>query len=247
MFNRKILEPSAEILRLIDVEIQITVKASSDKVFPVKMHPGKAKVHDLMEQIERELKVPIMDQKLYFGKARLSDTPRRGLPHKLICSPQPTVVAIVPEYIHITVEDQNGESNAVKIDKEKSLRALMDELPSCSYLQENEEAMFHFNGKQLCPSKDEGTLTTLGVRSGSRLELKVKIIFIEIFIEVLFLDHTSKVGVRCSPQETFQDLVKKMEMQGKKREQERVKFVIEERVFDPDQDKGPLQGKNVIF
>ena len=200
-----------------------------------------------MEQIERELKVPILDQKLYFGKARLSDTPRRGLPHKLICSPQPTVVAIVPEYIHITVEDQNGESNAVKIDKEKSLRALMDELPSCSYLQENEEAMFHFNGKQLCPTKNKGALTSLGVSSGSRLELKVKILFIEVFIEVSFLDHTSPTSVRCSPQDTFQDLVKKIKIKGKKREQKSVTFVMKERVFDPDQDKGPLQGKTVIF
>ncbi|KAJ7365097.1 hypothetical protein OS493_007744 [Desmophyllum pertusum] len=90
-------------------------------------------------------------------------------------------------------------------------------------------------GSNSCPTKNEGTLTSLGVSSGSRLELKVKILFIEVFIEVSFLDHTSPTSVRCSPQDTFQDLVKKIKIKGKKREQESVTFVMEERVFDPDQ------------
>lgn len=243
--DRNLPEQASGNLRLIDVEMQITVKTSTSKTFSVKLHPGKAKVHDLMEQIERELDVSSGDQKLYLGRALLSDVPWKGLPRKLICNPQPTVDVIVPEYIDITVEDQNGDSHTVKIDKEKSLTALMKEIPSCSSLQENEEATFYFNGKPLCPSKDEGTLTSLGLCSGSKLELKVNVAFIEIFVDVWFSNYAIS-SIRCSPQETFKDLVKKVQMEGTKRDLEKVTFTMKERVFDPEKDKGPLQGKLLI-
>ena len=238
--DRGILQTSSGNLRLIDEEITITVEASSNLTFPIKVHPGKAKVHDLMEQIERELNVPIMEQKLYFEKNLLSKAPRRRLPDKLICSPHPTVTAIVPEYIHVTVEEASGDSHSVKIDKEKNLRALMEEIPSCSPLQENEEAMFVFSGKKLCPSRNRGTLTSLGVCSGSKLELKVKILFIEL--TVCFSDGSPSMRVKCDPQETFQDLVEKVRKKDKKRNLMKVTFTMKERVFDPDQDRGPLQG-----
>ncbi len=197
-------------------------------------------MRDIMEQIERKLQVPIKDQKLYHGRTRLSDAPRSGLPDGVTCSPQPTVVVIVPEYIHITVEDQNGYSHEIKIDKEKSLTALMEEIPSCNNLQENEEAVFYFNGKQLSPQpKDEGTLTSLGICSGTKLELKVKTAFIKLSVEAW----NFSVSVRCSPQETFKDLVEKVEMEGLKREEKKVTFSMKERVFDPEQDTGPLQGR----
>ena len=233
-------------LRLIDVEMQIIVKTSSNKTFPVKIHPGKAKVHDLMEQIEGELNVPFRDQKVYLGTALLSNAPRRGLPRELICSPQPTIDVVVPEYIHITVEYYNGDSRDIKIDKEKGLAALMEELPSCRNLQENEEAMFYLNGKELSPSKDEETLTSLGICSGSKLELKVTVAFFEVFVGIWFSDYLIKI--RCSPQETFKDLAKKVAMaEGTKRELGKVTFSLEERVFDPEQDRGPLQGITVFL
>ena len=238
--DRGILQIPSGNLRLIDEEITITVEVSSNLTFPIKVHPGKAKVHDLMEQIERELNVPIMEQKLYFEKNLLSKAPRRRLPDKLICSPRPTVTAIVPEYIHVTVEEASGDSHSVKIDKEKNLRALMEEIPSCSFLQENEEATFVFSGKQLCPSRDRGTLTSLGVCSGSKLELKVKILFIEL--TVCFSDGSPSMRVKCDPQETFQDLVEKVKKKDEKRKLMKVTFTMKERVFDPDQDRGPLQG-----
>lgn len=238
------LEQASGNLRLLDAEMQITVKTSSRKTFSVKLHPGKAKVHDLMEQIERELGVPSGDQNLYLGSALLSDAPWKGLPPKLICNPQPTVDVKVPEYIDITVEDQNGDSHTVKIDKEKSLTALMEEIPLCSSLQENEEAIFFFNGKPLRPSKDEGTLTSLGLCSGSKLELKVNVAFLEIFVDVWFSNYA--IGLRCSPEETFKDLVKKVEMEGRNRNLEKVTFAMDGRVFDPEKDKGPLQGKLFI-
>ena len=233
-------------LRLIDVEMQITVKTSSSKTFPVKLHPGKAKVHDLMEQIERELNVPSGDQKLYLGSALLSEAPWKHLPPKLICNPQPTVDVKVPEYIDITVEDQNNDSHTVKIDKEKSLTALVKEIPSCSYLQENEEAIFFFNGKPLLPSKDEETLTSLGLCSGSKLELKVNVAFLQIFVGVWFSNHV--ISIRGSPEETFKDLVKKVEIhvKSRKRNLEKVTFAMNGRIFDPEKDKGPLQGKRSL-
>jgi len=197
-----------------------------------------------MEQVQRKLNVPIRDQKLYHGRARISDAPRRGLPSELICSPQPTLTLIVPEYIHITVANENGVLHTIQIDKEKCLKALMEEIPSCSSLRENEEAILYFNGRQICPTKDKGTLTSLGLVSGSRLELKVNIIFITV--QVCFPDGSRTVNVRCDPQETFNDLVNKMEMEGKQRELGKVLFTSQERVFDPDQDKASLQGTTHI-
>ena len=246
LLDRNLLEQlqASENLRLIDVEMQITVKTSSGKTFPVKLHPGKAKVHDLMEQIERELDVPSADQKLYLGSALLSETPWKSLPRKLICNPQPTVDVKVPEYIDITVEDQNGDSHPVKIDREKSLTVLMKEISSYSFLHENEEAIFFFNGKPLLPSKDEGTLTSLGLCSGSKLELKVNVAFLQIFVDVWFSNYA--ISIRCSPEETFKDLVKKIEEKGRKRNLENVTFAMDGRIFDPEKDKGPLQGKRSL-
>ena len=241
LLDRNLLEQASGNLKLIDVEMQITVKTSSSKTFLVKLHPGKAKVHDLMEQVERELDVPSRDQKLYLGSALLSDAPWKKLPRKLICNPQPTVDVKVPEYINITVEDQNGDSHTVKIDKEKSLAALLEEIPSCSSLQENQEARFFFNGKPLRPSKDEGTLTGLGLCSGSKLELKVNVAFLEISVDGWFSNYA--MSIRCGPEETFKDLVKKVEVESRERILEKVTFAMDGRVFDPQKDKGPLQGK----
>ena len=248
-FIRGILEKPTD-LRLIDAEITITVtaEASSSFPFPISVHPGKVKVHYLMEQIEGKIQVPIRDQKLYHEGNLLSASPSSYLPDKLICSPRPAVNVIIPEYIHITVEDQSGHSHSVKVDKEKNLEAVMEEIPSSSYLQVNEEATFAFNGKQLFPSKDKGTLASLGICSGSKLELTVRILYIEV--EVLFSDNSSSVIVKCDPQETFRDLVEKI-LKRRNSRKYRLTFAIDGREFDPDQDKGPLQGifysSNIIY
>ena len=193
-----------------------------------------------MEQVQRNLNIPIRDQKLYHGRARISDAPRRGLPSGLICGPQPTLILIVREYIDIIVANENGVLHTIQIEKEKSLKALMEEIPTCSSLQENKEAILYFNGRQIFPTKDEGTLTSLGLVSGSRLELKVNIIFITV--QVCFSDGSQTVNVTCGPQETFKDLVEKVETRTRRTEFEKVTFAMQERVFDPDQDKAPLQG-----
>ena len=74
-------------LRLIDAELEITVEASSSERFPVKIQPSKANVIDLMAVIEEKLGIPVKDQKVYYGKTRLSHacllytspSPRDGL------------------------------------------------------------------------------------------------------------------------------------------------------------------------
>ena len=106
-------------LRLIDTELEIIIETSIETNLSLRVHPGRAKVRDVVEQIERKLKVPLRDQNLYHGRARLSDAPRRGLPYGLICSPQPTLILIIPEYIHITVENEKGVLYTITIDKEK--------------------------------------------------------------------------------------------------------------------------------
>ena len=201
-----------------------------------------------MAQIERKLEVPIKDQKLYHGKSRLSNTPQRNLPEELICRLEPTVVVIVPEYILITVED-SGSSNSsiVKIDKEKSLTGLMEEIPSCKNMQENERAMFYVNGKELCPSKVKGTLTSLGISSGSKVELKVTISFIEITVACLpGVLSRRKVRFRCEPQETFKDLLNKVEARHNTGKLKGATFALDHRVFDPEEDTCPLQGISFI-
>ena len=234
---------------MLDVQLEIIIKASSNEVFTVKIHPGKAKVLDLMDHIQRKLDVPIKDQKLYHGKSLLSDEPRRGLSQELICSFQPTVDVIVPEYILLTVQDViSGDSSIVKIDKEKTLKDLVKEIPSCRNLPENKEAVFLFNGKELCPSRDDETLTNLGIFSGSKLELKVRIIYIEINVAgwpgTL---STLSVSIRCNPQDTFKDLLNKLEAKCNTEKLEETTFVFGERVFDPEQDQSPLQGMSEIL
>ena len=232
--------------RLIQKELEITIKASTNEIFPVTIRPGKAKVIDLMEEVEKKLGVPIKDQKLCHGEDRLSDAPQRGLPEKLICSLKPTLVVIVPEYILITVEDLIcGTTKIVKIDKEKTLTDLMEEMPSCRNLKENEEAMFYVNGKELCPSKDEETLTKLGISSGSKMEVKVQITFIDIYVNGLRgILPTRSFVFRCDPQETFRDLLNKVvEASSNTAMLDGATFSTQERIFDPEKDIGPLQGK----
>lgn len=154
--------------------MQITVETSSSEIFSVEIQPGKANVYDLMEQIERKLGVPIKDQKLFHGKTRLSDAPRSDLPVKLICSLQPTVVVIVPEFISVTLNDiDSGASRIVKIDKEKRLRDLMTEMLSCRRFSKNEKVTVNFDGKEISPYEDDRSLASLGISSGSKLDLKI--------------------------------------------------------------------------
>ena len=162
-------------LRLIDAELEITVETSSSERFPVKIQPSKANVIDLMAVIEEKLGIPVKDQKVYHGKTRLSDAPRRSLPSKLICSLRPSVVVIVPEYITITVEDmESGEGCIVKVDKAKTLKDLVDEISLCKNMAETEKAAvtFYFKGEGLCPSENDQSLSSLGFGSGSKIELK---------------------------------------------------------------------------
>ena len=73
----------------------------------------------------------------------------------------------------------------------------MEEIPSRRSLPENEEALLFFNGRQMCPTKDDGTLTSLSLVSGSKVELKVNIIFITV--QICFPNRSPTVSVRCCP------------------------------------------------
>lgn len=228
-------------LRLIDAELEITIETSTKKKLSVKVHPGRAKVRDIMEQIERILGVPVREQKLYHRRTRISDEPMDGLPSGLVCSQHyPVLVVIVPEFIHVTIKEPNGKSNTVKIDKEKTLTDLLEEIPSHKNLAENEEVVFHFNGEHLHPFEHTGSLESLNIFHGSTLEVKVRITFLEI--NVCLQDDAEMVSVRCSPEETFSDLVKRIEAKEKKGRVKGVTFAMGEKYFDPDQEKRPLPG-----
>ena len=162
-------------LRLIDAELEITVEASSSERFPVKIRPSKANVSDLMAVIEEKLGIPVKDQKVHHGETQLSDARQTGLPLELICSLQPSVEVTVPEYIIITVEDmESGEGCIVKFDKAKTLKDLVDEIPLCKNMSENEKAAvtFYFKGEGLFPSENDQSLSSLGFGSGSKIEMK---------------------------------------------------------------------------
>ena len=162
-------------LRLIDAELEITVEASSSERFPVKIRPSKANVSDLMAVIEEKLGIPVKDQKVHHGETQLSDERQRSLPLELICSLQPSVEVTVPEYITITVKDmESGKSCIVKFDKAKTLKDLVDEIPLCKNMSENEKAAvtFYFKLEGLFPSENDQSLSSLGFGSGSKIEMK---------------------------------------------------------------------------
>ena len=225
---------------LVDVELDVTVEASTNKRFQVKIRPGEAQIIDLMQKIETELEVPIKDQKLFHGKTRLSDNPRKDLPKELVYSLNRTVVVIVPDYIELTVENSAiGESITLKIDKEKRLTDLVREIPSCRNMDDNQEAIFLVDGRELSPVRDAGTLASLGICSGSRVKLVVRVLFIKVFVTGL---PQGRLTVQCNPLETFQDLFNHVQSKANMAEIDDATFSTKDRDFNPKKDLDTLQG-----
>ena len=236
---------SSESLILVDVELDVTVEASTSETFQVQIRPGEAKIIDLMQKIEAELEVPIQDQKLFYEEIRLSDNPHKDLPEKLIYSLNRTVKVIVPDYIEITVENSaSGESVTLKIDKEKHLTDLTQEIPSCRNMDDNQEAMFLVGGKELSPVRNTGTLASLGICSGSWVKLEVRVLFIKVFVTGLL---RSGLTVQCNPLETFQDLLNYIQSRTKMAEIENATFSTKGRDFNPKKDLDTLQGNYFIL
>ena len=228
-------------LVLVDVELEVTVEVSTNERFQVKIRPGEAKVIDLMQKIEAELEVPIKDQKLFYGKTRLSDNPRKDLPKELVYSLNRTVVVIDPDYIEVTVENSaSGESITLNIDKEKRLTDLAQGIPSYRNMDNNQEAIFLVDGREFSPVQDTGTLTSLGILSGSRVKLVVRVVFIEVFVTGLPL---GTLIVQCNPLETFQDLLNHVfPSTTKLKEIGDATFSTKGRNFNPKKDLDTLQG-----
>ena len=232
-------------LKLVDVELDVTVEASTNERFQVKIRPGEAKIIDLMQKIEAELEVPIKDQKLFHEETRLSDSPYKDLPEKLINSLNRTVKVIVPDYIEITVENSaSGESITLKIDKEKRLIDLALEIPSCGNMDDNQEAMFLVDGRELSLEQDTGTLTSLGICSGSRVKLVVRVLFIKVFVTGL---PQGRLTVQCNPLETFQDLLNHIQSRTNLEEIGDATFSTKGRDFNPKKDLDTLLGNHFIL
>ncbi|XP_015771205.1 PREDICTED: uncharacterized protein LOC107349537, partial [Acropora digitifera] len=247
---RSVIESPGSLI-LVDVELDVTVEASTNEKFLVKIRPGVAQIIDLMQKIEAELEVPIKDQKLFYGKTRLSDDPHKGLPEKLIYSLNPTLVVIVPDYIEVTVENSaSGESITLKIDKEKRLTDLVQEIPSYRNMDDNQEAIFLVDGRELSPVQNTGTLTSLGILSGSRVKLVVRVVFIKVFVTGL---PQGRLTVHCNPLETFQDLLSHVQSRTKLKEIGDATFSTKGRNFNPKKDLDTLQdygiehGSTLVF
>ncbi|XP_068699777.1 uncharacterized protein [Montipora foliosa] len=242
---RNVIKTSGD-LQLIDAELEITIQVSTSEVIHVSIRPGKAKVNDLMKEIETSIGVPPKDQKMYHGKTLLSDTPSRCIPLELLCSSKPTVDVIIPEYIQITVENAVGRDLIkLKIDQEKSLRDLMAEIPWCRYLENNQEAVFHVNGRELSHVKDTDTLASLGILSGSQLKVEVRVLFISVYITGLpGFSSWNRLDIQCNPEETFKDLLSHIQSRTNIKKIDGATFLMKDRmgrIFDPTEDLGSLQ------
>ncbi|XP_015765340.1 PREDICTED: uncharacterized protein LOC107344210 isoform X4 [Acropora digitifera] len=235
---RRVIESPGNLV-LVDVEVDVTVEASTNERFQVKIRPGEAKIIDLMQKIEAKLEVPIKDQKLFHGKTRLSDNPQKDLPEELVYSLNRTVVVIVPDYIEVTVENSaSGESVTLKIDKEKRLTDLAQGIPSYRNTADNQEAIFLVDGRELSPVQDTGTLTSLGILSGSRVKLVVRVVFIKVFVTGL---PQGRLTVQCNPLDTFQDLLSHVQSRTKLKEIGDATFSTKGRNFNPKEDLDTLQ------
>jgi len=235
---RRVIESPGSLI-LVDVELDVTVKTSANERFQVKVRPGETQIIDLMQKIEAELQVPIKDQKLFHGKTRLSDNPHNDLPKELVYSLNRTVDVFVPDYIEVTVENSaSGESITLKIDKEKRLTDLAQEIPSYRNMDDNQEAIFLVDGRQLSPIQDTGTLARLGIFSGSRIKLEVRILFIRVFVTGL---PQGRLTIQCNPLETFQDLLNHVQSRTKLKEIGGATFSTKGRNFNPKKDLDTLQ------
>ncbi|XP_074617359.1 uncharacterized protein LOC141876578 isoform X2 [Acropora palmata] len=239
---RRVIQSPGNLV-LVDVELDVTVEMSTNERFQVKIRPGEAQIIDLMQKIEAKLQVPIKDQKLFHGKTRLSDNPHKDLPEELVYSLNRTVVVIVPDYIEVTVENSaSGESITLKIDKEKQLTDLAQGIPSYRNMDDNQEAIFLVDGRELSPVRDTGTLTSLGILSGSRVKLVVRVLFIKVVVTGL---PQGKLTVQCNPGETFQDLLKHVQSRTKLKEIGGATFSTKGRDFNPKKDLDTLQGYDI--
>lgn len=84
----------------------------------------------------------------------------------------------------------------MKIDKEKNLKVVMEEIFFVVICKKIYRLYFIYNEKKFCFFKNKGNLDNLGICFGLRFELKMKIFFIEV--EVCFLGGFLFVCVRCS-------------------------------------------------
>ncbi|XP_067054528.1 uncharacterized protein [Acropora muricata] len=239
---RRVIQSPGNLV-LVDVELDVTVETSTNERFQVKIRPGEAQIIDLMQKIEAKLQVPIKDQKLFHGKTRLSDNPHKDLPEELVYSLNRTVVVIVPDYIEVTVETSaSGESITLKIDKEKRLTDLAQGIPSYRNMDDNQEAIFLVDGRELSPVQDTGTLTSLGILSGSRVKLVVRVVFIKVFVTGL---PQGRLTVQCNPLDTFQDLLNHVQSRMKLKEIGGATFSTKGRDFNPKKDLDTLQGYDI--
>ena len=219
-------------------------KRQQAKDFKSRSGQVKKKIIDLMRKIEAELQVPIKDQNLFHGKIRFSDSPHNDLPEKLIYSSDRTVVLIVADYIEITVENSaSGKSITLKIDKGKHLTDLVQEIPSCRNLDDNEEAVCLVDGRELSPVQDTGTLASLGICSGSRVKLEVRVLFIKVFVAGL---PQGRLPVQCNPLDTFRDLLNHVQSRTNMAEIDAT-FSAKGRNFNPKKDLDTLQGNYFVF
>ena len=128
MCLRSLRLDSSGVLQLLSSELKVTVETTMGQNLQLTVHPGRAKVSDVMEEIKRHTDVPVEEQKLYYGESCISNRPWKALPEALLFVEDPTLVVEVPEYFEISVRVAQDKVIPIKIDKTKTLRDLQQRM-----------------------------------------------------------------------------------------------------------------------
>ena len=236
MCLRSLRLDSSGVLQLLSSELKVTVETTTGQNLQLTVHPGRAKVSDVMEEIKRHTDVPVEDQKLYHGESCISNRPWKALPEALLFVEDPTLLVEVPEYFEISVRVAEDKVIPVKIDKTKTLRDLQQKVPSCARLGRRRRVWFIYEGNRLNPDEENGSLESVGIISGSVVDVEFEVLLMVQLPDGDFLQ------VEVNPNGTVGDLLQKVSTAVDVELGENV-FVLDGTSLDLQETTASLQGK----
>ena len=239
MCLRSLRLDSSGVLQLLSSELKVTVETTMGQNLQLTVHPGRAKVSDVMEEIKRHTDVPVEEQKLYHGESCISNRPWRALPEALLFVEDPTLLVEVPEYFEISVRVAEDKVIPVKIDKTKTLRDLQQKVLSCAPLGRRRRVWFIYEGNRLNPDEENGSLESVGITSGSVVDVEFEVILISVKVQ---LPNEDFLQIEVNPNGTVGDLLQKVTTAVDVELGENV-FVLDGTNLDLQDTSASLQGK----
>ena len=223
--------------------MKVTIETSTEERFQITVHPGRADVWNIMEEIEHHTDVPAEEQKLYYEESCISNSPWEVLPEALLFAEHPTLVVEVPEYFEITVRVAEDKVIPVKIDKTKTLRDLQQKVLSCARLGRRRRVWFIYEGNRLNPNEENGSLESVGITSGSVVDLEFEVLLISVKVQ---LPNDDGLQIEVNPNGTFEDLLQKVLTDVDVELGENV-FVLDGNSLELQDTNASLQGKLFNF